>query len=433
MVLPDARSASITSPRPAWRMPQAKAASRTPAIGMSSGNPAGASGETDVILLPHGSGLPASPAAPVKPAPVQPRVQGTWRYLQQTNAAFAAAECLHQCMIDGAWTRPPPSGTPATTALVLAREAARTCSMSSLPLRIGTRGSPMALWQPALVRDRLVAAHPALAPPGAVEIVTIRTTGDRVQDRRLAEIGGKGLFTKEIDQALIDGHVDLAVHSLKDVETWLPEGLEIACVLARNDPRDAFLSETAPSLAALPQGACIGTASLRRQAQLLRRRADLRIVPIPGIVNTRMRKLADGEVDAVVLALCGLQRLGQAEAATEILSRDIMLPAVGQGALAVECRGGDEGLRGLLDPLHDPGSAACVAAERAMLAALDGSCRTPIAGLAELDGDRLTLEGLLLKPDGRYEIRGHRRGAIAGAQALGTGRGGETWGGAGPR
>jgi hydroxymethylbilane synthase len=203
-------------------------------------------------------------------------------------------------------------------------------------------------------------------------------------------------------------------------------------VLARDDPRDVFLSQNAPSLAALPQGACIGTASLRRQAQLLRDRADLRIVPIRGNVNTRMRKLADGEVDAVVLALCGLQRLGEAQAATEILARAIMLPAVGQGALAVECRGGDEGLRGLLEPLHNPGSAACVAAERAMLAALDGSCRTPIAGLAELDGDRLTLEGLLLKPDGSGEIRAQATAGIGDAEALGTELGDELRRRAGP-
>jgi hydroxymethylbilane synthase len=290
----------------------------------------------------------------------------------------------------------------------------------------------MALHQTTLVRDRLVAAHPDLAAPGAVEIVTIRTTGDRVQDRRLAEIGGKGLFTKEIDQALIDGHVDLAVHSLKDVETWLPEGLEIACVLARDDPRDVFISQNAPSLAALPRGACIGTASLRRQAQLLRYRADLRIVPIRGNVNTRMRKLAEGEVDAVVLALCGLQRLDQAEEATEILSREIMLPAVGQGALAVECRIGDDKLQRLLTPLHDLGSAACVGAERAMLAALDGSCRTPIAGLAELDGSRLTLEGLLLKPDGSDEIRAQATGGIGDAKAIGTELGGDLKRRAGP-
>jgi hydroxymethylbilane synthase len=286
-------------------------------------------------------------------------------------------------------------------------------------LRIGTRGSPMALRQTAFVRDRLVAAHPELAN-GAVEIVTIRTTGDRVQDRLLAEIGGKGLFVKEIEEALIAGHIDLAVHSLKDLETWLPDGLAIACVLPRDDPRDAFLSMSAASLAALPNGARIGTASLRRQAQLLRQRPDLVILPIRGNVNTRMRKLESGEIDALVLALCGLERLGKAELATEILSREIMLPAVGQGALALECCAADEGLRRFLEPLHDPRSAACVAAERAMLAALDGSCRTPIAGLAELDGDRMVVEGLLLKPDGASEIRDHREGAIVDAEALGT-------------
>src|ERR1700730_5253604 len=207
------------------------------------------------------------------------------------------------------------------------------------------RGSPMALHQTALVCDRLVAARPELAANGAVEIATIRTTGDRVQDRLLAEIGGKGLFVKEIEEALIAGHIDLAVHSLKDLETWLPAGLAIACVLPRDDPRDAFLSTSAASLAALPKGARVGTASLRRQAQLLRRRPDLTILPIRGNVNTRMRKLDAGEIDALVLALCGLERLGKAELATEILSREIMLPAVGQGALALECRGAGGAVR----------------------------------------------------------------------------------------
>jgi hydroxymethylbilane synthase len=290
----------------------------------------------------------------------------------------------------------------------------------------------MALRQTTLVRDQLLAAHPDLAAPGAVEVVTIRTTGDRVQDRRLAEIGGKGLFTKEIEEALFAGRVDLAVHSLKDVETWLPDGLEIACVLARDDPRDAFLSAKAASLAALPMGAKIGTASLRRQAQLLCRRPDLVIVPIRGNVDTRIGKLDAGEVDAIVLALCGLERLGKAEQATEILSREVMLPAVGQGALAIECRTGEDGLRGLLEPLHDPGSAACVKAERAMLAALDGSCRTPIAGLAELVGDRLELEGLLLKPDGSSEIRARCAGGIGDAERLGTELGSELKRRAGP-
>ena len=300
------------------------------------------------------------------------------------------------------------------------------------PLRVGTRGSPMALRQAALVRDRLMAAHSDLAATQPVEIVTIRTTGDRVQDRRLAEIGGKGLFTKEIEEALFAGRIDLAVHSLKDVETWLPDGLEIACVLPRDDPRDVFLSLTAPNLAGLPKGARIGTASLRRQAQLLRRRPDLNVVPMRGNVDTRLRKLAAGEVEAIVLALCGLERLGQAEHATEILPREVMLPAVGQGVLAIECRAGEARLRRLLKPLHDPRTAACVAAERAMLAALDGSCRTPIAGLAELDGDRLSLEGSLLKPDGSAEIRARSSGEIAEAEALGTALGRELRRRAGP-
>ncbi len=304
--------------------------------------------------------------------------------------------------------------------------------MTVRPLRIGSRGSPMALRQTALVRERLAAAHPGLAAAGAVEIVAIRTTGDRVQDRRLAEIGGKGLFAKEIDAALLAGHVDLAVHSLKDLETRLPDGVEIACVLPRDDPRDAFLSARAASLALLPQGAVVGTASLRRQAQLLRRRPDFQVVPFRGNADTRIRKLEAGEVDATLLALCGLERLGLAHLATEILPRDIMLPAVGQGTLAVECRAGDDRLRQLLGPLHDAGSAACAAAERAMLAVLDGSCHTPIAALAEIDGDRLTIEGLVLKPDGSAEIRAMRSGAVAAAAAIGTGLGHELRRRAGP-
>ena len=299
-------------------------------------------------------------------------------------------------------------------------------------LRIGTRGSPMALIQTARVRDRLIEAHPGLGAAGAIEIVTIRTTGDRVQDRRLAEIGGKGLFSKEIEEALLAGAVDLAVHSLKDMETWLPDGLEIACVLARDDPRDVLLSANGASLAALPKGAKVGTASLRRQAQLLRLRPDLSVLPIRGNVNTRIDKLMAGEFDAIVLALCGLERLGKAGLATEILPPEVMLPAVGQGALAIECRAGDGALRQLLDPLHDPGAAACVGAERAMLAALDGSCRTPIAGLAERDGDRLTLEGLLLKPDGSSEVRARRTGATDDAAALGAALGSELRSRAGP-
>jgi hydroxymethylbilane synthase len=290
----------------------------------------------------------------------------------------------------------------------------------------------MALRQTTIIRDRLVAAHPELAEAGAVEIVTIRTTGDRVQDRLLAEIGGKGLFAKEIEEALLAGSIDLAVHSLKDMETWLPDGLVIACVPPREDPRDAFVSASGASLASLARGATVGTASLRRQAQLLRYRPDLSIVPIRGNVNTRLRKMEAGEVDALVLALCGLERLDLSGRATEVLPREIMLPAVGQGALGLECRTADEVVHQLVEPLHDPISAACVAAERAMLGALDGSCRTPIAGLADTNGDRLTIEGLLLNEDGSSEIRGRREGQIGDAEALGAAFGQELRRRAGP-
>ena len=300
------------------------------------------------------------------------------------------------------------------------------------PLRIGTRGSPMALRQTSLVRDRLIAAHPGLAAAGAIEIVTIRTTGDRVQDRLLAEIGGKGLFAKEIEEALLARRIDLAVHSLKDLETWLPDGLEIVCVLPRDDPRDALLSTNGAGLAQLPEGARVGTASLRRQAQLLRRRPGFVVVPIRGNVNTRLRKLQAGEVDAIVVALCGLERLGLSGHATEILPPQIMLPAVAQGALAIECRAADETVRPLVEPLHDPISAARVAAERAMLAALDGSCRTPIAGLAEVAGGRLTIEGLLLQADGGGEIRGRQEGDVAEAEPIGASLGNELRRRAGP-
>jgi hydroxymethylbilane synthase len=288
----------------------------------------------------------------------------------------------------------------------------------------------MALRQTTLVRDLLVASHPEF--DRAIEFVTVRTTGDRVQDRLLAEIGGKGLFAKEIEEGLLAGHIDLAVHSLKDLETWLPDGLVIACVLPRDDPRDALVSAKATSLASLSPGARVGTASLRRQAQLLRHRPDLAITPIRGNVNTRIRKLEDGEVDALVLALCGLERLGEARVVTEILPREVMLPAVGQGVLAVECRAANEEVRHLLEPLNDPITAACIGAERAMLAALDGSCRTPIAGLAEADGDRLTIEGLLLQPDGSEAIRGRRTGGVKDAEALGSDLGGELRRQAGP-
>ena len=292
--------------------------------------------------------------------------------------------------------------------------------MPARPLCIGTRGSPMALYQARLVEQRLRAAHPDLAAEGAIALVPIRTTGDRVQTRLLAEIGGKGLFTKEIEEALLASRIDLAVHSLKDMETVLPPGLVIGCVLPRDDPRDALVTRGGIALADLPPGARIGTASLRRRAQLLRLRGDCVIEPMRGNVGTRLAKLDAGEVDALVLALCGLERLGKAGRAGEILAPEAMLPAVGQGALAIECRAADAEVSRLLAPLNDPVSAACVAAERAMLAALDGSCRTPIAGLATIVDARLTLDALLLAPDGSAERRGTIAGAAGDAVALGA-------------
>ena len=271
---------------------------------------------------------------------------------------------------------------------------------SPTPLRIGTRGSRLALAQTDEVRDRLAAAHPRLSETGAVEVVAIRTTGDKVRDRPLAEIGGKGLFTKEIDEALLDGRIDLAVHSVKDLPTWLPDGIELAAFLPREDPRDVLLSPKANRLAELPAGSVVGTSSLRRQALILHVRPDLKVVTFRGNVETRMQKLADGVVDATVLALAGLRRLGRADLATAILEPGEMLPAVGQGAIGVTCRRGDHDTLDLLAAIHHPATGACVTAERAMLAALEGSCRTPIGAFATLDatGDTVSLRGLVALP-----------------------------------
>ena len=287
-------------------------------------------------------------------------------------------------------------------------------------LRIGTRGSPLALAQAHETRDRLAAANGALAAPGAIEIVVIHTSGDRFQSGPLTELGGKGLFTKEIEDALLSGSIDIAVHSMKDVPSVMPDGLDIACVLPREDPRDAFLSAAAPSLAALPEGAVVGTASLRRKAILLNRRPDLAVVPIRGNVNTRMRKLAEGEVDATLLAVAGLKRLGRADAATEILAPEDMLPAVCQGAIGIECRTDDDATRRLLEPIGDDPTARRVAAERALLAGLDGSCRTPIAALAEFVDGGLRFRALIARTDGGGMVETERFGGEADAEAMGS-------------
>lgn len=285
--------------------------------------------------------------------------------------------------------------------------------MSESVIRIGTRGSPLALAQAHEVAGRLVAAH-GLAPE-RFEIVVIRTSGDRIQDRPLSEAGGKGLFTKEIEDALLDGRIDLAVHSMKDMPTLLPDGLEIVCLLPRADVRDAFISLRWPTLAALPAGARIGTSSLRRSAQIRRSRPDLVIVPLRGNVQTRLRKLAEGEADATLLAVAGLDRLGMADRITAPIAVDEMLPAVAQGAIGIEIRSTDAATRALVTAIDDAPTSRTVGAERAFLARLEGSCRTPIAALAQLDGETLHLRGEILSPDGRTVHGGTRTVAVANA------------------
>ncbi len=305
--------------------------------------------------------------------------------------------------------------------------------MATPLLRIGTRGSPLALIQAETIRNGLAAAHAELAAPGAIEIVTIRTTGDAVRDRTLAAIGGKGLFTKEIEAALLTREIDLAVHSLKDMATQLPDGLVIACHLTRADPRDAFVSARAKRLLDLPQGAVVGSSALRRQAQLLRARPDLRIVALRGNVETRLGKVSDGKVDATLLAVAGLARLGVESRITEILPTDLMLPAPAQGTIAVETRAGDERVLRYLEPLDDAATAARSTAERALLAALDGSCRTPIAALAEIDGGgRLNLHARIIRPDGRQCHEARLAGAVAEAARIGREAGARLRAEAGP-
>jgi len=294
------------------------------------------------------------------------------------------------------------------------------------PLRVGTRGSPLALWQANHVAAALAAAYPALARPGAIEIVEIRTTGDRVQDRLLSEIGGKGLFAKEIEEAMAEGCIDIAVHSMKDVETVLPDGFVIAAVLERADPRDAFISASGAGLDDLPAGARVGTASLRRKAQIMARRPDLEVAPFRGNVGTRLRKLKDGEAEATLLAKAGLDRLEMTDVITEALAPDVMLPAAAQGAVGVEALAANEGLVAMLSAIGHGPTATTVAAERALLGALDGSCRTPIGAYAELDGaGGVRLQGLLASEDGARTWRTERQGAADDAERIGQDAGAE--------
>jgi hydroxymethylbilane synthase len=290
-------------------------------------------------------------------------------------------------------------------------------------LRIGTRGSPLALAQANMVRARLAAAHGV--DEGRITLTIIRTTGDAIQDRTLADAGGKGLFTKEIEDALIGRTIDLAVHSAKDMPTVLPDGLTITAVLPREDARDVFISRVAKTLQELRAGAVVGTASLRRQAMVKRLRPDLAVVPIRGNVDTRLRKLDEGVVDATLLALAGLKRLGLTHALTSIFSTEEFLPAVGQGIVAIEARQNDSATRSLLDAIDHAESGTALAAERAFLAVLDGSCRTPIAGHAVIEAGRLRLRGLIAKPDGSESFECMREGPVGDAVALGHDAGAE--------
>lgn len=284
------------------------------------------------------------------------------------------------------------------------------------PLKIGTRGSPLALAQAHETKARLAAAHGL--PDDAFQIVAIKTSGDRIQDRALREAGGKGLFTKEIEDALLDGTIDIAVHSMKDMPVAQPEGLLLDAYLPREDVRDAFVALAHGGIADLPHGAVVGTSSLRRRAQLLHKRPDLSVVEFRGNLQTRMKKLEDGVAQATFLAMAGLNRLSMQVGQSAITPED-MLPAVAQGAIGIERRAGDERAAMLLAAIHDTPTGHRLAAERAFLAALDGSCQTPIAGLALLEGG-LWLRGEILRPDGTEVIASERRGAIADAAALGA-------------
>src|SRR5947199_4131396 len=290
-------------------------------------------------------------------------------------------------------------------------------------IRIGTRGSPLALAQAHMVRTALAAQNGVAED--ALEIVTIRTTGDRIQDRPLSEAGGKGLFAKEIEEALLAGTIDLAVHSAKDMPTLLPDGLMLAACLPREDVRDAFISRKASRVQDLPHGAVVGTASLRRQAMVKRLRPDVSVVPLRGNVETRLRKLDAGEVDATLLALAGLKRLGLADKATALLDAQEFLPAVGQGAITIETRIDDARTRELLAKIDHADTSVALACERAFLAVLDGSCRTPIAGHAVLKGDAVTFRGMILRPDGSEAYETSRSGSRKEAVALGADAGAE--------
>ncbi len=285
------------------------------------------------------------------------------------------------------------------------------------PLKIGTRGSPLALAQAYETRQRLSRAFDL--PETAFEVVVIKTTGDKIQDRPLKDIGGKGLFTKEIEEDMLSGAIDIAVHSMKDMPVDQPEGLILDIYLPREDVRDAFVSAKFKRLADLPQGAVVGTSSLRRRAQLLNFRPDLQVVEFRGNVQTRLKKLDDGVADATFLAMAGLNRLGRSDVAGSAVEVDEMLPAVAQGAIGIERRLDDSRVAEMLAAIHDVETGQRLAAERAFLAALDGSCETPIGGLAVLQSGSVFLRGEILRPDGSESLKEQGSAAIKDAAELG--------------
>lgn len=287
--------------------------------------------------------------------------------------------------------------------------------MSDNLIRIATRKSPLALWQAEHVAGRLKSIHPGLV----VELVGMSTQGDRILDTPLAKIGGKGLFVKELEQGMLEGHADLAVHSMKDVPVTLPEGLHLAVIMEREDPRDAFVSNRYNDVSQLPLGARVGTASLRRQLQLTAYRPDLEILSLRGNVNSRLAKLDAGQYDAIILASAGLKRLGFDKRISSYMTPEQSLPAIGQGAIGIECRYGDERVNRLIAPLNHAETAICVTSERAMNRRLLGGCQVPIAGYAQMDGDGLRMRGLVGEVDGSEVIRAERRERPANAELLG--------------
>jgi len=288
--------------------------------------------------------------------------------------------------------------------------------MTSKEIRIGTRGSQLALYQANWVKEKIIQAHPRLA----VTLVTIKTTGDKIQDAPLAKIGGKGLFVKEIEEALIEKRVDLAVHSIKDVPTELPESLHLSAITQREDPRDVLISKDGRSLKDLPQGTKIGTSSLRRQAQLLHFRKDFELIPLRGNLDTRLQKLERMDLGGIVLAFAGVRRLGFEARITEVIPIEISLPAIGQGALGIETRKDDKEVEERIQFLNDPEAAIAISAERAFLKRLEGGCQVPIGGFAKRVDARLRIDGLVGTTDGKRLVKHHLEGPAETAESLGT-------------